>query len=99
MAFSRTNNDWEAIVDLWYNEVSSYDFDHPSPYINTSHFTQIVWKDTSSIGCGFSFCPNINYYIYVCEYEPSGNVLAWDGDDENIYFSTNVTKSTYTVLI
>lgn len=93
MAFNQGSTDWEAMVDLWYNEVKDYDFNNPGFKSNTGHFTQVVWKDTSSIGCGITNCPNINFNVYVCEYEPRGNVLMY-GDDQAVFFKTNVTKST-----
>ena len=47
---------------------------------STGHFTQLVWKDTTKVGCGAVHCnSNVNngasgWYL-VCEYTPRGNVI------------------------
>lgn len=38
------------------------------------HYTQVVWHDTTEIGCARSFCPNQGQ-IWVCHYHPFGNVI------------------------
>lgn len=45
-----------------------------------SHFTQIVWKATQTIGCGWASCPpgfmwggGNNEPFLVCSYWPAGN--------------------------
>lgn len=44
--------------DAWYKEVDHYDFENPGHANNsdptTGHFTQMVWKGTKELGCGFS---------------------------------------------
>ncbi|KAF9928218.1 hypothetical protein FBU30_002561 [Linnemannia zychae] len=60
-------------IDAWYNEVSKYDFNNPGFSMSTGHFTQVVWKGTKSVGCAKKFCPNSNWYIYICNYDPPGN--------------------------
>ena len=54
--------------DIWYEEVSKYDYNKPGLSANTAHFTQVVWKDTEKIGCGVAG----GKYV-VCRYYPSGN--------------------------
>lgn len=59
-----------------------YDFSLNDFQNGKGHFSQIVWKDTSSIGCAMQSCPtglgaNFNYansFIVVCRYWPPGNV-------------------------
>ena len=36
----------------------------------TGHFTAVVWKSTTHLGCGYSYCQG--RFIYVCNYYPSG---------------------------
>ncbi|KAF9103353.1 hypothetical protein BGX29_003445 [Mortierella sp. GBA35] len=60
-------------IDAWYNEVSKYDYRNPGFSMATGHFTQVVWKSTKTIGCAKKYCPNSNWYIYICEYSPPGN--------------------------
>lgn len=92
MAFNQGSKDWESMIDLWYNEVSKYNFDSPGFNSETGHFTQVVWKNTSSIGCGATYCPNLGFNVYVCEYEPRGNIIGF-GDNPGQFFSNNVVKS------
>lgn len=36
------------------------------------HFTQMVWKSTTHLGCGDKWCSGRR--LYVCQYKPPGNV-------------------------
>ena len=40
----------------------------------TKHFTQMIWKDTQSVGFGFSSTPNGKNY-FVSFYFPAGNIF------------------------
>lgn len=66
-----------AAVGLWVDEEAEYDLDNPS----ASHFTQVVWKSTTEVGCAVASCEGIfaanlgNATYYVCEYFPAGNVV------------------------
>lgn len=59
-----------SAMDQWYLEVSAYRGDW-SP--QTGHFTQMVWKGTTQIGCGTAQCPQGRFLV--CRYLPQGNVL------------------------
>lgn len=42
------------------------------------HFTQVIWAETTHIGCGrtFSMSKNNFYSVYIyCNYGPSGNIV------------------------
>ncbi|KAH9524790.1 hypothetical protein Btru_027833 [Bulinus truncatus] len=40
------------------------------------HYTQVVWRSTTSVGCAIFHCPNARYKNLVfCEYFPRGNFL------------------------
>lgn len=68
-------------MEAWYNEVADYDFVAAEFVQAASHFTQMVWKDTTSVGCGFAQCspdstsPYASGYYLVCEYNPRGNFI------------------------
>lgn len=64
-----------AVVDAWYNEIKNYDFSNPGFNSNTGHFTQVVWKDTSKLGCGYKKCDTSFGYYVVCSYSSAGNVI------------------------
>jgi pathogenesis-related protein 1 len=37
------------------------------------HYTQMVWRDTTRVGCGKAECNG--QIIVVCDYDPPGNIL------------------------
>ena len=80
-------------VDAWGNESLLFDYGDLSGGMPTGeggytgfseatgHFTQLVWYDTQSVGCGWSDCNGKNGLdgvLLVCNYWPAGNVLGPD---------------------
>ncbi|KAI0466671.1 CAP domain-containing protein [Xylaria cf. heliscus] len=63
-----------ASVEAWGNERAKYDFDNPGFTEDTGHFTQLVWKSTTDVGCGRRLCGERGWYL-VCEYWPRGNII------------------------
>ncbi|PBL00780.1 PR-1-like protein [Armillaria gallica] len=69
--------DISSAIKSWTDEASSYDPNNPV----ASHFTQVVWKATSQVGCAVQSCDGIfaasfgKASYYVCEYSPAGNVI------------------------
>ena len=61
----------QQIVDKWYEEINHYDFGRTNINKNKSaiHFTNIIWKDTQKIGCGFA-CKGKECYA-CCLYYPN----------------------------
>lgn len=58
-------------LDAWYNEGQSYDYSGNS----FDHFTQVIWKGTTKLGCAYKDCSAENWGKYiVCSYDPAGNV-------------------------
>jgi pathogenesis-related protein 1 len=64
--------DGRAVTDMWYDEVRLYRFPDGGFSMQTGHFTQVVWRETTQIGCGVATCNGMD--IYVCEYDPPGNM-------------------------
>lgn len=64
----------EQAVSHWYNEIKKYNYKRPGFSGATGHFTQVVWKSSTSLGCGAAKSKDQSYFI-VCRYGPAGNVL------------------------
>ena len=72
---------------LWYDEVAIFESDWVNetmdrgPDVKVGHYTQMIWADTSEIGCAVSYYSsdtnNETWYhiVYVCNYGPGGNYL------------------------
>jgi len=39
------------------------------------HYTQIVWRTSTSVGCGVATCQNGKEDIWICNYSPAGNYV------------------------
>ncbi|KAF8967011.1 hypothetical protein BGZ46_000238 [Entomortierella lignicola] len=78
--------DFKSAIAGWYNEVKSYNYNNPGFSGATGHFTQVVWKSTKTVGCAKKYCSNSKWTIYICEYDPPGNIVSAD----NAYFKANV---------
>lgn len=77
-----------ATTDMWYNGEfdeylpSYYGQDTPdmSNFEAWGHLTQLVWKDSTRLGCAVQFCPmgtmssDMDAWYMVCNYSPPGNV-------------------------
>ncbi|KAI1258441.1 CAP domain-containing protein [Xylariaceae sp. FL1019] len=69
-----------ASVEAWGNEGEDYNFKKPGFSEDTGHFSQLVWKNTTDVGCGRKLCGTSGWYV-VCEYWPAGNVIGqFDGE-------------------
>ncbi|KAK8843434.1 hypothetical protein IAR55_007091 [Kwoniella newhampshirensis] len=70
----------EGAVDAWMAEAPQYDYGHPGYTEATGHFSQVVWKDTTRVGCYIAKCPagtvsNDAGFQIACEYDPAGNYV------------------------
>lgn len=77
-------------VEAWGEERDEYDFGDGGFDEETGHFTQLVWKDTTDVGCARKLCDERGWYV-VCEYWPRGNVqeqfeeqVVDDGDEDDV---------------
>lgn len=60
-------------VDDWYKEASRYNYGKPGFVHGIGHFTQMIWKNTKQVGCGFTRCNSKVGRLLVCRYAPAGN--------------------------
>lgn len=67
-------------VQAWYDEVADYNYSKPGFSSDTGHFTQVVWKSSTQVGCGAAegtktIDGNLYKAFYVvCQYTPAGNM-------------------------
>ncbi|XP_055350808.1 uncharacterized protein LOC129597346 [Paramacrobiotus metropolitanus] len=69
---------WSAAIKAWFDEVRDFALCADNSGKSVGHYTQIMWADTTLIGCGMkSGCPAININginlpapvnVYVCNY-------------------------------
>lgn len=84
-----TENILNKSVKLWYDEIEDYNFKNPELSLSSGkkvgHFTQLVWKETTKVGCGAAKTnmkmkdsedndvEAIGVFV-VCHYSPQGNI-------------------------
>jgi len=64
----------DAVAD-WSDEKNDFDRNTKGCKVGAAcgHYTQMVWKNSTTVGCGVAKCPDGNV-IVVCNYDPAGNV-------------------------
>ena len=71
-----------AAANDWLSEQSGYNYAANTCSISQcGHYTQMVWRSTTSVGCGIRQCttnspfqpPFTNWTFVVCQYSPPGN--------------------------
>ncbi|KAJ8093443.1 hypothetical protein PM082_020300 [Marasmius tenuissimus] len=79
-ANTRKGYSFKNAMDDWMAEYSHYQYDNPPPQGSpgTGHFTQVVWKATTEVGCAKARCKNMFKSgkvatSFVCRYWPPGN--------------------------
>lgn len=83
--------------------MEQYNYDNPNFSEKTGHFTQLVWKSTTGVGCGARLCGIRGWYL-ACEYWPPGNVIGEFGEqvDRQIMgasWTNSTTKVLYVTLL
>lgn len=71
-------------IQAWFDEHELYTFPN-APTPATGHYTQLVWADTTRVGCGYARCDDLDHatfadmppraegFLFVCDYAPAGN--------------------------
>jgi pathogenesis-related protein 1 len=64
-------------VAAWASEAADYDYASNTCAAGQvcGHYTQVVWRSTTRVGCAKQDCPALTYRTNViCDYAPGGNV-------------------------
>ncbi|EDW59792.2 Golgi-associated plant pathogenesis-related protein 1 isoform X1 [Drosophila virilis] len=59
-------------VKMWYDEIKDYKYESPGFSLITGHFTQLIWKSSTTMGVGQSSGKRKNFVV--ARYKPAGNV-------------------------
>lgn len=65
-------------VERWVEEQKFYDKKTGTCHGGVcGHYTQVVWRDTTHVGCGMATCPTggMRATVWVCNYRPAGNLI------------------------
>jgi len=62
------------VVKAWTDEEKWYDYNRNrcQPGKQCGHYTQVVWRDTTEVGCSLKICADKSQ-TWVCSYNPPGN--------------------------
>lgn len=67
------------LVNLWGGEHAYFtngyfpDISTTGDWMDVGHYSQMVWKTTTKVGCGFAEGDGLD--VLVCDYDPPGNVM------------------------
>lgn len=66
------------VAQDWASEQADYNYAGNTcrPGAQCGHYTQMVWRSTTEVGCGMTVCGN-QAQLWVCNYNPPGN---WVGE-------------------
>ncbi|CAM0878600.1 unnamed protein product [Alopecurus aequalis] len=80
--FWGSGSEWTGIdaVKAWVSEKQYYDHDTNTCSApdgeSCGHYTQVVWSNSTTIGCAGLLCDGATGVFIICSYNPPGN---WDG--------------------
>jgi len=66
----------KELVDDWGSEKAGYDYARNECTSSTTcgHYTQMVWRSTTQLGCAVAVCNDTHEQVWVCHYQPAGNI-------------------------
>ncbi len=82
----------QEVVKTWADEEKWYDYtsNRCEPGKQCGHYTQIVWQDTSEVGCALKVCADKSQ-SWVCSYNPAGNYVGQRPYEKKTQISMNST--------
>jgi pathogenesis-related protein 1 len=70
-----------GVVQNWASESANYNYGTNTCTSTCGHYTQIVWRNTTQVGCATKVCDKnspfngfTQWQIWVCNYSPPGNI-------------------------
>jgi hypothetical protein len=63
------------VVATWAAEGRGYDVRSDTCAGVCGHYTQLVWRNTTTVGCGVA--TDAEREVWVCDYNPAGNVVGY----------------------
>jgi|307.fasta_scaffold360476_1 hypothetical protein len=84
-------------VEQWYNEIRQYNFSAPGFSSATGHFTQMVWRSSTQLGCAMANCSGET--LWVCRYSPAGNINSPAQFQENVLPTTCSAAPSITTIL
>ncbi|XP_055350989.1 cysteine-rich venom protein latisemin-like [Paramacrobiotus metropolitanus] len=73
----RGDTSWKKAIMQWYDEVKDFRYCR-RPTGVVGHYTQLMWADTSVVGCAIKTGCNTlgpNTVVFVCNYCDAGNIM------------------------
>lgn len=73
--FTGSGRQWSPteVVNAWGSEVEDYNYATNQCSGVCGHYTQMVWRDTTQVGCGVA--RTADREVWVCNYNPPGNYV------------------------
>jgi len=92
MGTNSTHSRANEAVAAWYSEINNYNFSNPRYHWKSGHFTQLIWKESTSMGMAWAVGPHGTIAV-VAQYRPFGNVVNIPGEFEKNVLPLSAAKA------